>query len=525
MSVSFRSLALVLPALAFAATLVGSGSEAHAANFIVTNTGDLPDITPGDGTCVTVSGFCSLRAAVMEANAFAGADTITVPAGTGPISLSTLGTGTNTAATGDLDISERLTIVGNGVAIDGLNDDRIFHVLSSITADISGVTLTNGWGLVGGAIYNQGYLTLSDSTLADNVATGEGGAINNISPGSLVMTSCELYGNEADSGGAIYSVTDLSIDDSSIIQNEAARYGGGMYVVGSADTEITDSYVGENIAGERGGGIATLSPVNLVDSTVEWNTAGTFGGGLYMYTGNAVVDAFRTDFASNFADEGAGIYNFWGDLTLRRVGVFANHATTMGGGINNQGTLTARRGAIHDNSATAGAGIYNFWNNADLTLKNMTVSGNDATGNAGGLYVHTNSVAALNNVTITNNTGTSGGLDSSGTTTMSNTILGGNFDLVGGASDCVGSMTSDGYNLVEDTMGCTISGPATADIYGVAPGLNPLASNGGPTQTHSVRAGSAARSGGDNATCQPVDQRGAGRPLGGICDIGAYERN
>lgn len=74
-------------------------------------------------------------------------------------------------------------------------------------------------------------------------------------------------------------------------------------------------------------------------------------------------------------------------------------------------------------------------------------------------------------------------------------------------------------------MGCTIAGPATADVYGVSPGLNPLASNGGRTQTHSVQAGSAARNAGDNATCQAVDQRGTGRPLGGICDIGAYERN
>ncbi len=189
----------------------------------------------------------------MEANALAGADVVTVPVGTGQISLLTLGAGTNAAATGDLDISETLTIVGNCVVIDGVSDDRIFHILNTITADTSGVTLTHGSELVGGAIYNQGDLTLSDCRLLDNVASSEGGAIKNIGPGSLVMTGCELSGNEADSGGAIYSVTDLYIADSDIVQNEAFLFGGGIFVSAPTGTDITDSYIGENIAGERGG--------------------------------------------------------------------------------------------------------------------------------------------------------------------------------------------------------------------------------------------------------------------------------
>ncbi len=518
-------LSIALPALAFAAALGGSVSEAHAAPFLVTAAGDAPDASPGDGNCATAGGPCSLRAAVMEANALSGADTITVSAAISSISLSTLGAGTNTADTGDLDITETLTIVGNRVVIDGLNDDRIFQIHPGVTANISGVDLVNGsGGFSGGAIYSQGDLTLSNCTLYDNAASDYGGGIASL--GSLTVTNCVLQQNEADRGGAIYATSTTEIDDSSISYNDAYSYGGGLYFIGAAVVDVTDTSIFANHAGERGGGVATFSEVNFTRGDVYLNDADIAGGGLYMYGEDAVVDAFKTDFISNVSGDGAGIYNVLGDLTLRRVGVMFNSATGGdGGGINNQGAFLAHRSAIHDNLADMGAGIYNNGINADLTLRNATLSGNIGTGSGGGLYVGSTSVAWLNNVTITNNTGTSGGLQGGGATTMSNTILGGNATPGGAASDCVGSLTSDGHNLVQHTASCTISGPATGDVYGVAPGLDPLANNGGATQTHAVQAGSAARNAGDNATCESVDQRGASRPLGGTCDIGAFERN
>lgn len=66
--------------------------------------------------------------------------------------------------------------------------------------------------------------------------------------------------------------------------------------------------------------------------------------------------------------------------------------------------------------------------------------------------------------------------------------------------------------------------PDRADTYATAPGLDPLASNGGRPPTHAVQAGSAARNAGDSATCRPVHQRGVARPLRGTCELRAYER-
>lgn len=53
-----------------------TAASAHAATLTVNDLGDAPDVTPGDGICATAGAVCTLRAAVMEANALAGDDSI-----------------------------------------------------------------------------------------------------------------------------------------------------------------------------------------------------------------------------------------------------------------------------------------------------------------------------------------------------------------------------------------------------------------------------------------------------------------
>ena len=62
---------------------------ASHATFVVNDTGDAPDANPGNGTCATSTGVCTLRAAIQEANAHPGPDTIefNIP-GPGPHTIS-----------------------------------------------------------------------------------------------------------------------------------------------------------------------------------------------------------------------------------------------------------------------------------------------------------------------------------------------------------------------------------------------------------------------------------------------------
>src|SRR5258708_35546749 len=131
------------------AVLAAFGAEpsvavTHASSpFTVNSLLDEVDAHAGDGNCAsTPSGVCTLRAAIMEANALAGADTINLPAGS--YSLMIPGTDEDAAATGDLDINSDLVLVGAGAdttIIDGNHLDRAMHIGNSATVTISGLTL------------------------------------------------------------------------------------------------------------------------------------------------------------------------------------------------------------------------------------------------------------------------------------------------------------------------------------------------------------------------------------------------
>ena len=128
------------------------------------------DANPGDGVCATATGECTLLAAIRRQMLYAepiafssrAVYTITIP-----------GAGEDCAASGDLDITDDLTIEGAGAQatiVDGGGLDRVFQVLPaqaqcgrtgvvSPHVTISGLTIRNGnvaaTGDVGGGIYNS----------------------------------------------------------------------------------------------------------------------------------------------------------------------------------------------------------------------------------------------------------------------------------------------------------------------------------------------------------------------------------
>src|SRR5436190_10093445 len=125
-----------------------------AATFTVNTAADTQDAVPGNGACADAGGMCSLRAAITEANALAGADIITLPAGTYTQSLTAANDNANLG--GDFDITTPITINGAGQAITIVQSnatpntatERVFHVLSGGTAvTISGMTIQNGKAL------------------------------------------------------------------------------------------------------------------------------------------------------------------------------------------------------------------------------------------------------------------------------------------------------------------------------------------------------------------------------------------
>ena len=304
------------------AIVIGEATQAAwegvLATFTVTTTAD--------------GGPGSLRQAIIDANANPGTDTITF-VGSGTYLLTIAGTGENAAATGDLDITDDLIIIGNGVGntiIDGGGIDHVFEVRGGVVVDFENMTIRGGsaptWG---------GGLYVSDSG-------------NNVRLTDVMFTS-----NAANSGGGIYNFqSTLTATDSTIDGNMATSWGAGLY--NDRGTVILDRVtVSNNSAGTDGGGINNFgngASLTLTNVTISNNAAmGGSGGGLWS---NQSVNAVNVTIANNSASGGgAGFFGQGGlsDLILKNS-IFNNPL-----GANSNKTLTSLGNNI-DSDGTAGLG-------------------------------------------------------------------------------------------------------------------------------------------------------------------------
>jgi len=301
---------------------------ARAVGFTVTSPLDAPDANPGDGICATAIGVCSLRAAVQEANATLGPDTITLAPGVYVLGIG--GRGEDAAATGDLDVTRPLTIAGAGAGstiIDGNAADRILHVIGPIAVQLNGLTLRNGsvprpadisLDGGGGAIYvvGGGFLSLNNVSVSGNTATS--GAIAIDDGGSLTATGSTFSGNTASFGAALFTNGSATIANTTISGNSASSStvgGGGILIAVGANATISGSTLSGNNA-TNGGAIHTRGSLSLVNSTLSANAARNGGGGLYVGGGSATLS--NATLNANSADvQGGGILNSGGSAIVR----------------------------------------------------------------------------------------------------------------------------------------------------------------------------------------------------------------
>jgi CSLREA domain-containing protein len=284
--------------------------SARAATFVVTTTAD-----GNHGDC-TVS-LCTLRDAIIKANATVGTDTITVPAGT--YTLTIPGQGENAAATGDLDITDSVTINGAGAAttiVDGGALDRVFDVHPG-TVIINDLTIRNGKPADndnGGGISNTGTLTLNrcvvsgNATTGTTAGTGKGAGIYNNN--DLTLNNCTVSGNVSTGGdgNGIYNDDALHVTDSTISGNTGGgRFGDGGGIYNNiASANLLRSTISGNSSGTSGsgGGIFANGSLVITNCTISGNTGGLQGGGLFN-TGNSTTIK-TTTIANNTAPSGQG---------------------------------------------------------------------------------------------------------------------------------------------------------------------------------------------------------------------------
>src|SRR5512143_1307913 len=239
-----RLIGALLIALIVVVTLFGSvrvEARSLGATFMVTNTND--------------SGAGSLRQAILNANATAGADVINITA-----------TGTVDLLSALPSVAETVTIQGPGASlfvVDGQNLYRPLELdndsmtVSDLTvqrgnAGLFGtgggirsfgpltltnvIVMSNTAQLVGGGIDAHDALALNDVQVLSNATNFAGGGVNAIGP---VTMNGGLFQNNACAaancnGGGAYISNTLSLVGTTFINNTAVRKAGGAYVADTA---------------------------------------------------------------------------------------------------------------------------------------------------------------------------------------------------------------------------------------------------------------------------------------------------
>ena len=504
-------------------------TPASAATFTVNATLDEPDAVI-DGICgSTPSGQCTLRAAIQEANALAGADTITLFPGVFDLTRSGFD---DAAVFGDLDVTDTVEVVGAGQAQTEITTlQRAFEVFNG-TLTLRDLTLRGvdeSAGTQGGCIH---VATATANAHTDNVTLdgrpGFSGAwCVSVSAGSFVAdASTFVISQRMVAMITAYGVAPASITlrDSIVFEEDGNARDFMRTVVGvgtDPDLEVTIQRTSFQGSGAELNDGAILGFACLQGATRRFTIEDSTFDGFKKVGGNLKIVVALTNEPASFAC----------DLFVRRSS-FTNNDWAMIVFGQHGGGISEARAHIDDTTfANNVLGVrvgplgFNQFDPRDrLFLRNVTMSAN-----AEGLVTANQGRAFVSSSTFSGN-GTAFANQGVNESFIDNSILANST-----VSDCQGNYSGE-YNLIESN-GCTQLSGNPATIISADPLLGALADNGGPVLTHGLMAGSPAIDAGNPAlpasgnyfSCIVQDARGIARPVDGdlngsfLCDIGALE--
>jgi hypothetical protein len=314
-------------------TLLAPG--VRAATYDVSNTND--------------SGGGSLRQAITDANNNPGADTITFST-SGIIPLGS-----------DLPpIDDDVTITGPGanqLTIDGAGSYQPFDINAGNTVTITGVTITSGnGGTDGGAIFNEGALTIDGCTVRDSQAQN-GGGISNWTGATLNVYNSTISENIATTwGGGIANYGDMTISHTTVTANTCTgTYGAGgigQYSAGASSTVVHSTIVlnGATQDSTESGLFIEAGTATVVNSIVSHNGSG-----------GSTTDNFKTEGSGSITSLGYNVSNEFNAVAMTTGDLEAdpmiNTLADNGGGTWTHGLRAVSGGAVDRiPSGTSGCG-------------------------------------------------------------------------------------------------------------------------------------------------------------------------
>jgi hypothetical protein len=243
--------------------------------------------------------------------------------------------------------------------------------------------------------------------------------------------------------------------------------------------------------------VAAGSNVTIDGLEIEFGLTTGLGGGIQN---NGTLTVRNSTFSSNTGGNGGAISNSATGTLAVEDSTFSHNTTTGvgGGAIINFGAATIERSAMTNNEASINGGAINVQPGGVLTVTSSTIANNASGGLGGGL----SSLGTLNvqASTIANNTATSGAALATGNTnvTFATTIIAGQ-SSADACNPVNAAITDGGYNLDDDGTCISPTTPAEgshngttaygSSTYGAALDAylaDGLANNGGPTRTFAL---------------------------------------
>ena len=282
--------------------------------------------------------------------------------------------------------------------------------LNNITLD----TIQHGssWG---GAMYNEGTLTLDNVTFNNNKAKTRnavgGGAMALVSAGTnpvnttiknstFTNNSTETSNSAKNNGGAIYVYgtssanagdNTLNISDSNFESNSTNKTGGAIGVnnLGPAnfEIEIKNTTFTENKSTGYGGAIDVTTggtgnvTINLDHATFNGNESESDGGAIAYEKGNITSNISNSTFTNNTANNGGAIYNGIKNLTISNT-IFDGNKTNdggKGGAIYNAGNISLNQTEFKQSTDTIYMANDSFADFSGTNILNGSISSENAT--------------------------------------------------------------------------------------------------------------------------------------------------
>jgi hypothetical protein len=458
--------------------------------------------------------------------------------------------------TAPLVISGDTIFEGGGVVLSGNNTSQVLRVDAAAKLTVFHTTIAYGRSAQGGGLHNEGVLCLSNCVVRNNSASQGAGVFNR---GQLWLIDCRLENNlglgtngapGANGRDAICYYDEFlrcrtAIGNMFGLPGEAGYpgRGGGLFNEGTA-TAIRATIRSNVVVGGDGGAGGSSGSSGCCGNSFSFGGCGGAGGdslGAGIFNGGGLLlsnsfvglnrgtggrggrgGATGTSLGgpgcggAGGAGQGAGLWNTGSNLVVNTT--FAENLSEGGSGAGVGERPLSPCFLSGDGRGGNGMGGALF-NQASLTLINATIWNNHAIGGVGGAHTNTQCPSPPGNGVVRgpDGLGTATSVASStGNVWIINTILG----TSGSVSNVVGQITDLGHNICSDET-AALTGPGSLNM--TDPRLAALAGNGGPTATMALLPGSPALEAADSAVCPPTDQRGAPRPIGRGCDIGAHE--